>query len=58
MQVRDEVCGMEFPIERAQSSVVLNGRTFHFCSDGCREHFLAHPEWYVPANPEADQSPS
>lgn len=58
MEVRDEVCGMEFPVEQAQSSAVLNGRTFYFCSQRCQELFISHPGWYVPVPPETDRSAS
>ena len=47
IQVRDEVCGMEFPIEQTLTRARLRGRTFHFCSVRCKWLFLAHPGWYV-----------
>jgi P-type Cu+ transporter len=52
MTVRDEVCGMEFPVERAAASVQFGGRTYHFCAERCRRLFLAHPHWYVKVAPE------
>jgi len=48
IRVRDEVCGMEFPIEHTVARVRLGGRRYHFCSVRCKWLFLAHPGWYVP----------
>jgi uncharacterized membrane protein YraQ (UPF0718 family)/YHS domain-containing protein len=42
--VRDPVCGMTVDPTRAIAATV-DGRTHHFCSEGCRDTFLAeHPE--------------
>lgn len=48
IQVRDEVCGMEFPIEQATTRTRLKGRSYYFCSVRCKWLFLTHPGWYVP----------
>jgi uncharacterized membrane protein YraQ (UPF0718 family)/YHS domain-containing protein len=43
--VTDPVCGMS--VDRAKSPFAsLDGRTFHFCSDGCRQAFAADPSRY------------
>jgi len=44
--VRDPVCGMGVEVDRAVA-VVLEGRTFHFCSRGCSLEFLASPERFL-----------
>ncbi|MGA7172507.1 MAG: permease [Candidatus Dormiibacterota bacterium] len=40
----DPVCGMEFAPTAASPEAVHEGRRFYFCSSGCRERFLQHPE--------------
>jgi Cu+-exporting ATPase len=37
----DPVCGMEVDPVSAPATADLNGRTYYFCSAGCRDHFLA-----------------
>ncbi|HYY77648.1 MAG TPA: YHS domain-containing protein [Actinomycetes bacterium] len=49
----DPVCGMQVETAGAPASAEHGGRTFWFCSDGCRDHFLAHPERY--AEPAAER---
>jgi len=38
---RDPVCGMS--VEESTISATHDGRTFHFCSNGCRREFLEDP---------------
>lgn len=45
--VTDPVCGMEINPETAAARSDHNGRTFHFCSEGCRKAFEADPERYT-----------
>ena len=47
--VRDPVCGMTVDPEAGKPSLDYNGRTFHFCCDGCRRKFEAAPENYLTA---------
>lgn len=47
MKVRDPVCGMEVEKTTAAASIVHDGRTYHFCSEGCRQEFEREPEKYV-----------
>jgi len=44
--VRDPVCGMGVEVGRAVA-VVHEGRTFHFCSQGCSAEFRASPERFL-----------
>src|SRR3990172_7918664 len=44
--VRDPVCGMGVEVGRAVA-VVHDGRTFHFCSQGCSWEFRASPERFL-----------
>jgi Cu+-exporting ATPase len=41
---RDPVCGMTVKTPRPERSVQHAGRTYHFCSDRCRDRFAADPE--------------
>ena len=52
MQVRDEVCGMQFEAAAAAATTRLDGRTYYFCGARCRQKFEEHPGWYV--DPGAD----
>jgi trehalose synthase len=42
---RDPVCGMLARSDAAQA--VVEGQTFHFCSEACRNEFLHHPPSYL-----------
>ncbi|HJU17726.1 MAG TPA: heavy metal translocating P-type ATPase [Stellaceae bacterium] len=45
--VRDPVCGMRVDPAASQHRFAHDGRTFHFCSSGCREKFAADPARYL-----------
>jgi Cu+-exporting ATPase len=47
--VRDPVCGMVADPSRENLSLQYEHRTYHFCSDGCRDTFDAAPQDYVSA---------
>lgn len=40
----DPACGISVDPKAAPYSVEHDGETFHFCSEGCRDHFVADPE--------------
>jgi Cu+-exporting ATPase len=42
--MKDPVCGMDVEPEKAAASVQWQGETWYFCSQGCREKFVADPE--------------
>jgi trehalose synthase len=44
---RDPVCGMAIAAPAHAPAQDFQGHTFHFCSDGCRARFRAHPERYA-----------
>jgi xanthine dehydrogenase accessory factor len=46
---RDQVCGMMVAVATARHRADHGGRTYYFCSGGCRERFLAAPERYINA---------
>ncbi len=47
MKVRDPVCGMLFEETEAAARIEYRGRTYSFCSDGCKAAFEKDPERYV-----------
>ena len=56
---RDPVCGMALSDAIASVPLSVSGRTFHFCSTGCKAQFLAGPQRYLAVPREdADQRAS
>lgn len=49
MLVRDPVCGMTVDPAVGKPRHEHDGRTYHFCSDGCRAKFVAKPKAYIEA---------
>ena len=47
---KDPVCGMTVNPASAKYSAEHAGKTFHFCSAGCREKFVADPDQYLDAD--------
>lgn len=45
--VRDPVCGMSVDPATSQHRFDYGGKTFHFCSTGCRTEFAADPNSYL-----------
>lgn len=43
----DPVCGMQVDPHTAKHQASHNGRTYYFCSGGCRGKFVADPERYL-----------
>ncbi len=48
MTVRDEVCGMTITEDQIAETLELEGKTYYFCSERCKDRFEEHPGWYVP----------
>jgi Cu+-exporting ATPase len=48
---RDVVCGMQVDPAKAAGSSVHGGKTYYFCSKGCKAKFDAHPDQYLGSNP-------
>jgi trehalose synthase len=42
---RDPVCGMLIRSDDVETTI--GGQQFHFCSEGCRNEFLRHPQSYL-----------
>lgn len=58
MQVRDEVCGMEFEAEKAAATLRLRHTVYYFCGDRCKRLFAEHPDRYVNIEPDYGQPAS
>jgi Cu+-exporting ATPase len=44
---KDPVCGMNVDEKKAPVSTTHGGRTYYFCSPGCRETFVESPEKFT-----------
>ena len=47
---RDVVCGMQVDPAKAAGTSVHAGKTYYFCSKGCKAKFDAHPDLYLGAD--------
>ena len=45
----DPVCGMQVDERTAAVSSAFEGRSYYFCSTGCKQKFEANPSAYVGA---------
>jgi YHS domain-containing protein len=45
--VIDPVCGMSVEPASAAASTEIDGVTYHFCSSGCHDAFVAEPNRYT-----------
>ena len=53
--VKDPVCGMDVDPHTAKYRAEYSGRTYYFCSAGCRDKFTADPGKYL--EPSAAAAP-
>ena len=44
---RDIVCGMQVDPAKAAGTSEVDGRTYYFCSKGCKTTFDANPSQYL-----------
>lgn len=44
---KDPVCGMQIDEKKAAGSATHGGRTYYFCSAGCKATFEKAPEKYA-----------
>ncbi len=52
----DPVCGMKVDLETAKHHAVHDGRTYYFCSKGCKDKFVKDPGTYVDKTEDAEKS--
>ena len=53
----DPVCGMTVDPHTAKHRALHHGRTYYFCSTGCREKFTSEPERYLTQRERAEEVP-
>lgn len=58
LKVLDPVCGMTISAEEATGTAVHQSKTFHFCSEQCRQRFLEDPDRYVGGSPAPAKTPA
>ena len=46
-KVKDPVCGMEIEVQHAAGKTEYQGKTYYFCSPGCKAAFEKDPQKYV-----------
>ena len=46
---KDPVCGMQVDEEKAAATAEYKGKSYYFCSKGCKAAFEKGPERYVEA---------
>ena len=45
----DPVCGMSVNPEQTDIEATVDGQTYYFCAEGCREAFIKNPKKYLKA---------
>ncbi len=50
----DPVCGMKVDPHTTKHRATYRGQTFYFCSERCREKFMAGPEQYLIGREKAE----
>jgi Cu+-exporting ATPase len=45
--VTDPVCGMKIDTDDAAATAEYEGKTYYFCSEACRDAFVADPAAYA-----------
>ena len=48
----DPVCGMSVNPRTTEIEVTIEGQTYYFCAEGCRQTFVKTPEKYLEPCPE------
>jgi YHS domain-containing protein len=51
---RDPVCGMDVDPNNAAGQSEYQGKTYYFCSPGCKQDFDQEPERYVGQSTSGD----
>lgn len=49
---KDPVCGMMADAKTAAATSVYQGKTYYFCSLGCKKEFDKDPEKYLKSGPQ------
>ncbi len=52
---KDPVCGMDVDAKTAEFTSIYQGKTYYFCSPGCKRDFDKEPQKYVKAGMQMDE---
>lgn len=55
-KVHDVVCHMDISLEQSAGRTDYDGRTYYFCSTGCKDQFDGNPEAVLKAEDAYDHS--
>lgn len=55
--VLDPVCKMEVDEDRSKYGSRYKGKTYHFCSSGCKKKFDEDPEKYIKMTQDIGENP-
>jgi len=50
--VIDPVCGMSVNSKTTEIAATVEGQTYYFCAEGCRQTFVKTPKKYLEPKPE------
>ena len=50
--MRDPICNMEVDEQDAAGESQYQGKTYYFCSQGCKEEFDQNPQQYANKDPQ------
>jgi YHS domain-containing protein len=50
--VKDPVCGMEIQKDKAKATYEYKGKTYYFCTTGCKEKFAKDPDSFLKSQDE------
>jgi YHS domain-containing protein len=51
----DPVCGMDVDPKSAAGSSIYQGKTYYFCSPGCKRDFDKEPQKYIKTGMKSDE---
>lgn len=54
-ETKDPVCGMTVDRQKSSAAGAYRGKTYHFCSNSCRDKFEQAPEKYVGGVAQGEQ---
>ncbi|MFN3973856.1 MAG: YHS domain-containing protein [Dehalococcoidia bacterium] len=49
----DPVCGMKVDPKKAPATFDYQGKTYYFCSPGCKANFQKEPQKFLKGGPQA-----
>jgi YHS domain-containing protein len=52
---KDPVCGMDVDPKTAEYTSIYQGKTYYFCSPGCKRDFDKEPQKYAKAGMQSDE---